>query len=211
MAINPGKAEQVIREVTTGPGSTTRDSNLLADSLMISVWIPSVTSGNLTITVYNVTDSGSEVELMVFPTISAPSTDIYLRKLKLSSPNYRVRAVYTGICSYEIQAKAVTGPGETSMSMLGSNSWSVGQVTMGISTGVLIPAAIQDRRGFIIRNFSTSGQVIYIGESAASAVPGTGFPIPAGEVFTIDVASGAEVYACSSGAGADVRYAQAGG
>jgi hypothetical protein len=211
MAINPGKAEQIIREITTGAGSTTRDSSILADSLMISIWIPSVTSGDLDITVYTLTDSGAEVELMAFPTISGPTTDIYLRKLKLSSPNFRVRAVYTGVCEYEVQAKAITGPGETSINLLGSSNWSVGQTTIGITTQVLIPASIQDRRGFILRNFSTSGQVVYIGESAAKAVPGTGFPIPAGEVFTMDIASGAEIYACASGSGADIRYAQAGG
>ena len=194
-----------------GAGSTTRDGSILADSLMISVWIPSITSGDLTITVYNLTDSGDEVPLMQFPTLTGPTTDIYLRKLKLSSPNYRVRAVYTGVCSYEVQAKAITGPGETSINLLGSTSWSVGQAAIGTSTQLLIPAAIQDRRGFIIRNFSTSGQVIYVGESVTSAVPNTGFPIPAGEVLMVDVASGAEVYACSSAAGADVRYAQAGG
>jgi hypothetical protein len=211
MAINPGRAEQVIRETTTGAGSTVRDGSILADSLMISIWIPSITSGDLTITVYTLTDSGAEVVLMDFPTISGPTTDIYLRKLKLSSPNYRVRAVYTGVCDYEVQAKAITGPGETSINMLGSSSWSVGQATIGTSAQVLIPAAIQDRRGFIIRNFSTSGQVIYVAESAANATPSMGFPIPTGEVLMVDVASGAEVYACSSVAGADVRYAQAGG
>lgn len=211
MAINPGRAEQVVRETTTGSGTTVRDGSILADSLLISVWIPSITSGDLTVTVYNLTDSGDEVELMTFPTISGPTTDIYLRKLKLSSPNYRVRAVYTGVCNYEIQAKAITGPGETSVIITGSDSWSVGQVTIGTVPQLLIPAAIQDRRGFIIRNFSTSGQVIYIAESLAKASAGTGFPVPAGEVFAVDVASGAEVYAISSGSGADIRYAQAGG
>lgn len=211
MAINPGRSEQVINETTTGAGSTTRDGSILADSLLISVWVPSIVSGTLQVTVYNLTDSGAEVELMSFPVLTGPTTDIYIRKLKLSAPNYRVRATYTGVCTYEIQAKAITGSGETSISMLGSNNWSVGQVTVGTAAQVLIPAAIQDRRGFIIRNFSTSGQVVYVAESLVKASTTTGFPIPAGEVFTLDIASGAEVYIVSNASGADVRYGQAGG
>jgi hypothetical protein len=211
MAINPGRAEQVVRETTTGPGTAVRDGSILADSLMISVAIPFITTGSLTITVYNLTDSGDEVELITFPAISGPTTNVYLRKLKLSAPNYRVKAVYTGICSYEVQAKAVTGPGEVSVSMTGSAGWSVGQTLISTSPQILIPAAIIDRRGFIIRNNSTSGQVVYIAESSLAATAGTGFPIPPGETFAVDVASGAEVYAVSSAAGADVRYAQAGG
>lgn len=211
MAINPGRSEQIVNETTAGAGSTTRDGSILADSLMISIWVPSVVSGTLQVTVYNLTDSGAEVELMSFPVLTGPTTDIYLRKLKLSSPNFRVRATYTGICTYEVQAKAITGPGETSISLLGSSSWSVGQALIGTSPQILIPAAIQDRRGFIIRNFSTSGQVVYVAENSTNATPSVGFPIPAGEVFTLDIASGAVVYIVSSASGADVRYAQAGG
>jgi hypothetical protein len=211
MAINPGRAEQVVKETTTGPGTTTRDGSILSDSLLISVAIPSITSGNLTVTVYNLTDSGDEVELMTFPTISGPTTEVYLRKLKLSAPNYRVKAVYTGICNYEIQAKAITGSGDITANITGSNSWTVGQTTVGINSQVLISAAIMDRRGFIIRNNSTAGQTIYVAESLAAATISSGFPIPAGETFAVDIASGAEVYVVSSAAGADVRYAQAGG
>jgi hypothetical protein len=211
MAINPGRAEQVVKETTTGPGTTIRDGSILSDSLLISVAIPSITSGNLTVTVYNLTDSGDEVELMTFPTISGPTTEVYLRKLKLSAPNYRVKAVYTGICNYEIQAKAITGSGDITANITGSNSWTVGQTTVGINSQVLISAAIMDRRGFIIRNNSTAGQTIYVAESLAAATISSGFPIPAGETFAVDIASGAEVYVVSSAAGADVRYAQAGG
>lgn len=211
MAINPGRSEQIINETTTGAGSTVRDNSILADSLMVSIWVPDITSGTLQITVYNLTDSGAEVELMSFPVLTAPTSNTYLRKLKLSSPNFRIKAVYTGVCTYEVQAKAITGPGETSISLLGSSNWSVGQAMVGTSPQVLIPAAIQDRRGFIIRNFSTSGQVVYVAESAGNATASLGFPIPAGEVFTLDIASGAVVYIVSSASGADVRYAQAGG
>lgn len=211
MAINPGRAEQVVRETTTGPGTTVRDGSLLADSLMISVWVPSITSGDLTITVYNLTDFGDEVELMVFPTVSGPTTDIYLKKLKLSSPNYRVKAVYTGTCTYEIQAKAVTGSGETTVTMTGNSSWTVGQATIDNTVQLLIPAALNDRRGIIIKNYSTGGQVVFVGESMTSATPTTGWPIPPNESFAVDLASGAEVYIVSTAAGADIRYAQAGG
>lgn len=209
MALNPGRAEQVVKETTTGPGTTVKDGSILADSLLISVAIDSITSGSLSVTVYNLTDSGDEVELMVFPTISGPTTEVYIRKLRLSAPNYRVKITYTGVCSYEIQAKAVTGSGEIAASILGSNTWSVGQTTIGTIPQILIPAAIIDRRGFIIRNYSAN--VIFVAPDIITATTVLGFPIPPGETLAVDLASGAEIYAVSSEAGADVRYAQAGG
>lgn len=209
MALNPGRAEQVVKETTTGPGTTVKDGSILADSLLISVAIDSITSGSLSVIVYNLTDSGDEVELMVFPTISGPTTEVYIRKLRLSAPNYRVKITYTGVCSYEIQAKAVTGSGEIAASILGSNTWSVGQTTIGTIPQILIPAAIIDRRGFIIRNYSAN--VIFVAPDIITATTVLGFPIPPGETLAVDLASGAEIYAVSSEAGADVRYAQAGG
>lgn len=211
MALNPGKTERVISETTTGAGETSREGAVISDSLLATLWVDNVTSGTLTVTVYTLTDTGKEAELFSFPVLSAPTSNILLKKAGISLQRFRVRATYTGTCTYEVYIRAVSGIGESSTRILGSQSWEVGQVGVGTSAQIVIPAAIVDRRGFIIRNYSTSGQVVYVAESAATATAGTGFPIPPGETFAVDVASGAEVYAISSAAGADVRYAQAGG
>lgn len=211
MALNPGKTERLIAETTIGAGETSKEGSIISDSLLATLWVDSVTSGTLTVSVYTLTDTGKEVELFSFPQLTAPTTNILLKKAGISLQRYRVKAVYTGECTYEVHIRAVSGIGESSTRILGSQSWDVGQVTIGTTAQVLIPAAIIDRRGFIIRNFSTSGQLIYIAESPLSATEEIGFPIPPGETFAVDVASGAEVYVISSAEGADVRYAQAGG
>jgi hypothetical protein len=211
MALNPGKTERLITETTTGAGETSREGAVISDSLLATLWVDNVTSGTLTVTVYTLTDTGKEVELFSFPVLTAPTTNILLKKAGISLQRFRVKATYTGVCTYEVYIRAVSGIGESSTRILGSQSWEVGQTSVGTTPLLLIPAAIVDRRGFIIRNFSTSGQLIYVAESSTSATLSVGFPIPPGETFAVDVASGAEVYVVSSAAGADVRYAQAGG
>lgn len=211
MALNPGKTERLIAETTTGAGETSREGAVISDSLLATLWVDNVTSGSLTVTVYTLTDTGKEVELFSFPVLSAPTSNILLKKAGISLQRFRVKATYTGECTYEVYIRAVSGIGESSTRILGSQNWEVNQATVGATAQVLIPAAIVDRRGFIIRNNSTSGQVLYVAESLSAATTANGFPIPPGETFAVDVASGAEVYAVSSAAGADVRYAQAGG
>jgi len=211
MALNPGKTERLIAETTTGAGETSREGSIISDSLLATVWVDNVASGSLTITVYTLTDTGKEVELFSFPALTAPTTNILLKKAGISLQRFRVKATYTGECTYEVYIRAISGIGEASVRILGSQSWEVGQATVGTAAQVLIPAAIVDRRGFIIRNYSTSNQTIFVAQDLASATAGLGFPIPPGETFSVDVASGAEVYVVSTGANTDVRYAQAGG
>lgn len=211
MALNPGKTERIISETTTGSGQTSREGAIISDSLLATLWVDSISSGTLTVTVYTLTDSNKEVELFSFPVLSAPTSNILLKKAGISLQRYRIRATYTGACSYEIHVRAISGIGESSTKILGSQNWAVGKAVVGTSPQLLIPAAILDRRGFIIRNNSSSDQVIYVAESSAAATVSTGFPILLGESLSVDVASGAEIYVVSSAAGADVRYAQAGG
>lgn len=211
MALNPGKTERLIAETTTGAGQTSREGAVISDSILATLWVDNIGSGTLTVTVYTLTDAGKEVELFSFPALTAPTSNILLKKAGISLQRYRVRATYTGACSYEVYIRAVSGIGESSTKILGSQNWEVNQITVGTTAQILIPAAIFDRRGFIIRNYSSSGQILYVAQDLASATPAKGFPIPPGETFAVDVASGAEVYAVSTGPNTDIRYAQAGG
>jgi hypothetical protein len=211
MALNPGKTERIISETPTAAGETVREGAIISDSLLATLWVDNISSGTLTVTVYTLTDSNKEVELFTFPVLSASTSNLLLKKAGISLQRYKVRATYTGACSYEIHIRAISGIGESSTKILGSQNWAVGKAVVSTSPQLLIPAAILDRRGFIIKNNSSSDQIIYVAESAASATAGTGFPLSVGEGLSVDVASGAEVYVVSSASGADVRYAQAGG
>lgn len=210
MLIHEGTQERLISETTSGAGTTSKEGSVASDTLLVSLWVNSISSGSLTVTAYTLTDEGKQVQIISFPVLTSGTTDLLLKKSAISLQRFKVTATYTGACSYEVYVRAISA-GETTARILGSASWAVNQATVGVSPILLIPAVIADRRGLIIRNHSTSGQTVYVGESPATATIALGFPITPGESFAVDLESGAAIYAVSDNAGADVRYAQAGG
>lgn len=210
MFLTKGTQERLIVETTAGAGTTSKEGSIGSDTLLVSLWVDSISSGNLVVTVYTLTDENKQVKIIQFPEITAGTTELLLKKSAVSLQRYRVIATYSGSCSYEIYVRAISA-GETNTRILGSASWSIGKSTVGIEPALLIPAAINDRRGLIIKNNSGSNQIVYLGESLDKATVADGFPIVPGESFAVDLESGAAVYAVSDIADADVRYAQAGG
>lgn len=212
MALNPGKQDRVILETTTGAGSTSREGSVQSDSLMATLWVANVSSGTLTANVYTLTDVGREVLVCSFPVISAGTTSLLLKKSGVTMQRFRVQVDYTGICTYEVYIRAIEGIGEGSTKILGSDGWSVAQLTVNTGTAIiLIPSALTDRQGLVIRNWSQSGQNIFLGDSVGDTTTGTGYPLGPTDSLAIDLASGVAVYVTSDAAAADVRYAQAGG
>lgn len=208
MLIHGGTQEQLLAEAPTGAGSRSVEGSIDSDSVLISLWVGSVTAGDLTVTVYTLTDAGKEVEIISFPVVSAPTVELLLRKAAISLQKFRVQVDYTGACSFEIYARAVSG-GESSARILGSDSWTVTQATVGTLAVELIPAALTDRQGLVLKNWSGT-QTIYVAESLVKAAVGTGYPLAPKDALALDIAAGASVYAVSDGAGADIRIAQAG-
>lgn len=210
MLIHEGTQERLISETTAGAGSTAREGSVASDTLLVSLWVNSVDSGSLTVTAYTLTDEGKQVQIISFPALTTGTTDLLLKKSAISLQRFKIVATYTGACSYEVYVRAISA-GETTARILGSANWAVNQATVGVSPMLLIPAVLSDRRGLIIRNHSTAGQTLYVGESLATAAIAVGYPITPGEAFAVDLESGAAIYAVSDNAGADARYAQAGG
>lgn len=210
MLIHEGTQERLLAETTTGPGSKSKEGSVASDTLLLSLWVDSITSGSLTVKAYTLTDEGKQVEIISFPVLTTGTVDLLLKKSAISLQRFKVVATYTGECSYEVYVRAISA-GETTARILGSANWSVSQTTVGTTTQLLIPAALADRRGLIIRNNSGANQIIYLGESPSTATIANGFPVVAGESFAVDLESGAAIYVVSDIAGADVRYAQAGG
>lgn len=210
MLIHEGTQERLIAETTSGAGATSKEGSVASDTLLVSLWVNSISSGSLTVTAYTLTDEGKQVQIISFPVLTSGTTDLLLKKSAISLQRFKVTATYTGACSYEVYVRAISA-GETTARILGSSNWSVNQATVGTTPQLLIAGAIADRRGLMIRNNSSANQIVYVGESAATATVANGFPIIPGESFAVDLESGAAVYAVSDIAGADVRYAQAGG
>jgi hypothetical protein len=82
-------------------------------------------------------------------------------------------------------------------------------VTVGVITGILIPAALTDRTGIVIKNWSQT-QTIYLGASPGEASIAAGYPLAPKDGLALDIAAGVTIYAVADIAGADIRIAESG-
>lgn len=199
----------MLAETTVGAGSRVAQSSIQSDSLLATLWVSSVTSGNLSVSVYTLTDTGKEALLFTFPTVTAPTTNLLLKKSGISLQRFKVVATYSGICEYEVYVRAVEGAGESSARILGSDNWRVSQQDVTTSPGILISSTLTDRNGVLVKNWSQSS-TIYLGEELAKADSSVGYPLGPRDAVAMDIAAGAEVYAVSDTGTADIRIIESG-
>ena len=212
MLLNHGVQSRLILESTTGAGSTSKEVSVESDSALVTLNVTSLASGTLSVVVYGLagTDIGAATPpLITFPVVSAPTTNLLLRAASLVTQRLLVVATYTGVCSYEIQVRAVNGA-SGSTKILASDSLSMSQITVGTSVIAIIPASLADRAGVIVKNWSPT-QTVYVGATAAEAVPGVGYPLAPKDALALDVSAGVAIYGVSDAPGADLRLAQSGG
>lgn len=211
-----GKTANIIDEAATEAGTTSRDIAVDSDSIIASIWVESV-SGDLDVTVYTYDDVGQETEVIVFPTISAPTSKIQIRKASTTLANIRVEANYTAAVDYRVTLKGIrSGSGDTAIKIAGYGEGSTTSVSLPAdTTTLLIPSSLTDRAGINMRNWGDGSgggnTIVYLGFSAAEATPGLGWPMQVGEGLAIDLDDGVELYAHAAGGTADMRVLQAGG
>lgn len=111
MLLNNGTQERLISETAVAGGSTVKEGSIKSDSLLVSLWVNSITTGTLSLKVYTLTDTGKGVEIIDFPAISTGTTNLLLKKSAVSLQRFRVVATYTGGCSYEVYVRAIEGGG----------------------------------------------------------------------------------------------------
>lgn len=226
MLITKGVQDRVIAEVTTGAGSTSREGSVNSPAILASLYVNSVTAGTLTVSVYTMTDVGKESLLFTFPVIAAPTVNLLLRRSGDTLQRFRVVADYTGICDYEVYIRATESGGTQDVNILGQpidvnvindidvtivppSQWQTSQQTVTTTAALLIPAAIADRKGILIKNWS-AGTDVFLGESLAAANTASGYPLSARDAVALDISAGSAVYAVTSSGTADIRIVQAG-
>lgn len=208
-ALSPGKVLTVLSEAPSAAGTSSRRFAIESDSVLVSVFATAM-SGTLDIKVYTQAgdDDSQDVEVISFPTLNAPTSFLLLRKSAVVMQYVRIEAVYTGACTYVIKAKAISA-GETSVSILSSGNFSATKTTITNISSPVIPAALTDRDGLILKHNSTTG-ILYLGESAVAANPTTGYPIYPGESLAMDIAAGAVVWGVANTPSIDVRILESG-
>jgi hypothetical protein len=209
MLIQNGVQSRVIQESTTAAGSTSVDGSIQSDSLIATLWVDSITSGTLSVSIYTLTDNGKELLLFSFPDITSVSTNLLLRKAGVSMQRFKVVATYTGTCSYEVHVRAVDGAGESSVKILGSTALVTDTLTVTTTPAILIPAALQDRNGLSLLNYSGGG-TLFVSEDITK-LPARAWPIQPGGGWSLDIQAGVTIYAVSSSGTLEIRSAESGG
>lgn len=206
--LQSGKTLLIFSETVTSAGTQTRTFTLDSDTFQTSLFVSSIT-GQLDVTIYTVTQEGREKEVITYPNVTSPSTQLDLKKAATAMGVVKVVAVYTGACSFELRAKGLSS-GETSAKIQSANTARATKVIIPTPGKILLTAALSDRKGVIIRNWSTTNTV-YLGFSISEANPANGYPLKPQEALAIDIGAGAALYGDIQNAGtADVRIIEAG-
>lgn len=198
----------IIEEAPTAGGTKVETFSIHSGSVMVSVFARTV-DASLQVTIYTYGDNEDEdLEIITFPALSAPTTNMLLKKSSLTLNKIKVVVTYTGACDYTILARGIESADST-VSIAGANSASASQKDVGVTALELIPASLLDRKGLILRNNSETA-IVYIGYTEAEATIANGFPLYAKDAIPVDVEAGVDVWAISTEAATDIRIMEAG-
>jgi hypothetical protein len=205
--VDQGRTILAIDEVWAGPDTKSTTVLITSDSVLVSVWVETITGGTLSVVCSTVTQEGREFEIINFPPVAAHTTQLLLRKASLALSKIKVTATTTGSCTFQVHVKGIN-IGETTTKIAGSAA-AVAIPYIATSTpAILIPATLQDRAAVQILNNGPSG-TLYIGFDASQATVGNGYPVGVGGYWSGDLAAGGLIYASTSGPAIDVRTIQA--
>lgn len=214
--ISNGVQLSVLRRDVSTAGSADVVFDVQSDSLLTTLFAE-VLVGTLDVGVYAITQGGPddsmpahEVLLYSFPTISAPSTDLLIQTAAATTAKVRIKATWTGACKFDVQARAINGGTSKSIAVTATT---IEMEQKTINTGpaqVLVAASVVNSVGFLVKNWSSNGAVVYVAETPAKATSALGFPLAPGDSFDVSVKAGQTYYATASINGADLRIVRGG-
>ena len=214
MLISSGTQARILQESPTQAGSTVREGSVNSDSLLATLWVRSVSPGaTLSVRLVTLTEGGEdstpsqEYQILQFPDLTAPTTQLLVSKAAVTMQRFRVYAAYTGAVSYEIYVRALASAAAADVSIQGSKSLVTSQITVGTTPVVLIPSALTDRTGLVVKQWQGSGN-LYMSEDSGK-LPGSAWPLAPKDALALDVAAGVTIYALSDSGDIDVRLAEA--
>jgi len=204
--VHRAKTSTILDIEATEAGSISQEFATDADSVLISLFAESV-SGTLDVVVYTLTEEGKTLPVIIFPQLTAATSNLVIKKAAAIMSRLKVEAIYSDATAFEVRARGI-GVGTTSVKILGANEGKSSQRDIGTTAESIIPSSLSDRVGIIVRNNSPTG-TLYLGYTSAEASPGNGYPLEAGESLGIDLAAGAELFGEASSGTIDVRVMEA--
>jgi hypothetical protein len=182
--------------------------SLDADTVLLSLFVSSLSSGSLSIVAYTFTEEGKETSIISFPPITGPTSELLLRKAAATMSNIRVLVTATGPAVFDLRARGLSS-GETSVKILGAAEVTTSQLTVGLTPTALLPATLTDRLGVVIRNWSST-DTLFVAESVPKTTTSLGYPLAPGESMGIDLQAGQTLFGVANPSSVDVRIMQAG-
>lgn len=202
--LDPGDVREVALIDSPTAGEFEVRLTTLSDSILSSLFCNVLSSGTLTVQIFTYGREENERKLIVeFPILSAPTAELLLEKAAISMDNVLCRLVWTGPCKANLRIKAIS-TGEASVRIASPNAGKVSQTNITTSPSLIVPLALADRAGIIVKNNSLTATV-YLGYTLLEATTGNGFPLGPTESLGIDLSSGAALYGVASAGTIDVR------
>lgn len=206
--LTPGKELQAIDAIATEAGVQSVKFAIDSETILVSLYVESV-AGDLDVVVETYgKDIGEAIPVIAFPTISAPTTSLILKKASAAMQHIRVTATYTDACTFNVRVRGISG-GATDVKILGAGNAVATNAVITTTPAVIVPVSLTDRTGVVVKNNNASG-ILYLGFSLAEATLSTGYPIGPKEALALDVASGVAVYGVSDSVNIDIRLLEAG-
>jgi hypothetical protein len=190
----------------SGSGVKQYSSITQADTILVSVYVRSITT-SVKIDVYTVSQDGSK-KIINFPLLTAPTSELVIEQAAATLSNLRLDIDHVGDCDLDVVFRGVTGGTTSNSIVFGAASATAYNIVATSTPAVLVPSAITDRQGLILKNYG-SGDTLFVGFTISEASTASGWPMSQGETIAIDLQAGQAIYAVSSGANINVRVMEA--
>lgn len=211
--LQPGAQARVAALSPTEAGSATFVVTTEADTVLVALWVGAV-SGTVAVQINDLVGPAftggntRRTSAVAFPTLSAPTAELVVRRAPVTTEQVEIVVTYSAACSFELWARAVYG-GLSDARILGAAGMRVSQKDVTTTATLLIAAALQDRNGIVIKNWSTTGN-LYVAESAAKATTSIGYPLAPRDGLAVDLAGGQEVWGVAETTTVDCRLGESG-
>lgn len=193
-----------------GSGQIIRHFVTKSGSVLCSVFVRSA-SGTVDISIKTSIkgDRAEELEIITFPTLSAPSSEILVKQAAVCLSIVTLVISHSDSCNLLVAAQGIE-PGESSAKIIGAANLTTTQITATTTPQALVAVSAMDRESIIIKNYGGLN-TLWISESAATCIPaGPAYPLEPGESLGIGLGAGQTVYGRSQAGTCDVRIIEAG-
>jgi hypothetical protein len=206
--LNSGRTLVLFNGTLSGSGTELINFITHCDTFLLSVFVRS-TSGDIDIAADVLHATGESDNVVTFPTLSAATTELVLKKAAVALGNAQLQIAYTGECDLRIVAKGLS-VGDLSAQLVGAASLRATKVSPAVGTTpqLLVAAALDDRAGILIKNYD-SNRSVFLAETGPKTLT-DGYPLDPKESLGIDVAAGEEVWIVGEKIGMDVRILEGG-